>query len=88
MDTKKPDTEDNEENYMSTGMCLGAAAGSVGMSILAFSGQIAWGSMSVAAGLILGMLIGMMIPKKKRPIVEGDACIDPPETEKGVESNG
>lgn len=83
MDTKKPNTEDQEENYMSTGMALGAAAGSVGMSILAFSGQIAWGSMSVAVGLILGMLIGMMIPKKK-----GDTSIDPSETEKGVESNG
>ena len=65
MNKEKPDTEDKQENYMALGMCFGVAAGSVGMSILACCGLIAWGGLSVAVGMNLGMLIGMMIPKKK-----------------------
>ncbi len=36
-------SEHKEENYMALGMCFGMCAGSVGMSILAAFGQIAWG---------------------------------------------
>ena len=57
--------EEKQENYMALGMCLGVAAGSIGMCILAIFGQIAWGSLCVGVGLIGGMLIGMAISKKK-----------------------
>ena len=50
---------------MTLGMCFGVMAGSAGMAILAMFGQIAWGGMCTGLGLILGMLIGMAIPKKK-----------------------
>ena len=70
MDKDKLKIEENEhgqkqENYMALGMCFGVMAGSVAMAILAMFGQIAWGGMCIGLGLILGMLIGMAIPKKK-----------------------
>ena len=71
MDKDKLKIEENEhgqkqENYMALGMCFGVMAGSVAMAILAMFGQIAWGGMCIGLGLILGMLIGMAIPKKKQ----------------------
>ena len=55
----KNENGQKQENYMTLGMCFGV------MAILAMFGQIAWGGMCTGLGLILGMLIGMAIPKKK-----------------------
>ena len=57
--------DDEQSNYMVLGMCFGMLAGSVAMSILAAFGQIAWGGLAVGIGLIAGMVIGLLIPKKK-----------------------
>ena len=61
----KNENGQKQENYMTLGMCFGVMAGSAGMAILAMFGQIAWGGMCTGLGLILGMLIGMAIPKNK-----------------------
>lgn len=53
-----------QDNYMALGMWFGVMAGSVAMAILAMFGQIVWGGMCIGLGLLLGMLIGMAIPKR------------------------
>ncbi len=63
-------TTENEEqntqgNHMALGMCFGMLAGSVGMSILSSYGKTALGSVCLPAGMFVGMVIGMLIPKKK-----------------------
>lgn len=57
--------EDKQANHMALGMCFGVMGGSIVMSILSMFGQIAWGGLCVGIGLLVGMLIGMAIPKKK-----------------------
>lgn len=54
-----------QDNYMGLGMCLGMMGGSAVMSILTMFGQIAWGGLTIGIGLLVGMLIGLAIPKKK-----------------------
>lgn len=70
MNKDELEIEENEngqkqENYMVLGMSFGVIVGSVAMAILAMFGQIAWGGMCIGIGSLLGMLIGMVIPKKK-----------------------
>lgn len=57
--------EQKPANHMALGMCFGVMGGSIAMSILSMFGQIAWGGLCVGIGLLVGMLIGMAIPKKK-----------------------
>lgn len=59
------ENEQKQQNHIALGMCFGVAAGSIAMAILAMFGQIAWGGMCIGLGVILGMLIGVAIPKKK-----------------------
>ncbi|MGN1159504.1 MAG: hypothetical protein ACI4SE_04835 [Lachnospiraceae bacterium] len=70
MDKDELKFEENEngqqqENHMALGMCFGVVAGNIAMAILAMFGKIAWGGICIGLGLILGMLIGVAIPKKK-----------------------
>jgi len=64
LELEEVNTEKKQENYMVIGMCFGIFAGCIGMSILAISGQTAWGGLSICIGLLGGMIVGMLIPKK------------------------
>ena len=65
MDKDKQNNKEQHENYIGVGIGLGAAMGSLATSLLSCFGHFAWSSMCVPAGLLIGMLIGMLIPKKK-----------------------
>lgn len=54
-----------QDNYMELGMSYGMVAGSAVMSILFALGQYGWGIFAIWAGLLIGMLIGLAIKKKK-----------------------
>lgn len=56
--------DEKKTNNMALGMCLGAMAGSIGMLVLAMFGQLVWGSCVLSLGIVVGMLIGMQLPKK------------------------
>ena len=62
---KKHVNSDKQENYMVYGMCFGALAGAVGMSICSMFGQIAFGGFCISGGLLIGMVIGLCIEKKR-----------------------
>lgn len=62
---EREDKEYNPENYMGLGMCLGALSGSAVMVVMAMFGQTVWGGTAVGIGLILGMVIGMSIKRKR-----------------------
>jgi membrane protein DedA with SNARE-associated domain len=49
---------------MALGMSFGVLAGAVAMAILSMFGHILWGGICVSIGMLLGMVIGMSIPKK------------------------
>lgn len=53
-------------NYMASGMLIGVLAGCVLMGVLAIFGHMNHGYLFVLFGLILGMVIGMTIPKRKK----------------------
>ena len=63
-DNNRENGNNKRDNYMLLGMSFGMMAGSVGMSILSMFGQIALGGYCIGIGMLLGMLIGMAIPKK------------------------
>jgi len=65
LELKEEKTDKKQANYMVLGMVLGVLAGSIGMTILAMFGQDAWGGLGICFGMIGGMLIGMLIPKRK-----------------------
>jgi hypothetical protein len=52
-----------QKNYMTLGMSFGILAGAVAMAILSMFGHILWGGVCVSIGMLLGMVIGMSIPK-------------------------
>ena len=62
---KEQDTKEEQGNHMALGICFGMMAGSVGMSILSSFGETALGGLFIPGGMFIGMVIGMLIPKKK-----------------------
>jgi hypothetical protein len=61
---KNAEKDKKQENYMALGMAFGIVAGAAAMVVLATFGQIVWGGACISIGMILGMVIGMSIPKK------------------------
>lgn len=61
---KRKNGDEKKTNNMALGMCFGAMVGSIGMLVLAMFGQLVWGSCVLSLGIVVGMLIGMQLPKK------------------------